>query len=198
MWIMLGLMLVGAMALAALLAVLEMQLPDVKTLNDVHLQVPLRIYTADGKLMAQFGDQRRTPVTIDEVPQQLINAILATEDARYYQHHGVDPVGVVRAAVAVLSSGRKVQGASTITMQVARNFFLTREKTYSRKLREILLAIKIDRELPKDKILELYLNKIYFGNRAYGVAAAAQVYYGKPLGELSLTLKWHHYSDPKK
>jgi len=185
-WIMLGLMIVGTMALAALLAVLEMQLPDVKTLNDVHLQVPLRIYTADGKLMAQFGDQRRTPVTIDEVPKPLINAILATEDARYYQHHGVDPVGVARAAVAVLSSGRKVQGASTITMQVARNFFLTREKTYSRKIREILLAIKIDRELPKDKILELYLNKIYFGNRAYGVAAAAQVYYGKPLGELSL------------
>lgn len=185
-WIFLGLILVGAMALAGLLAVLEMQLPDVKTLNDVHLQVPLRIYTADGKLMAQFGDQHRTPVTIDEVPKPLINAILATEDARYYQHHGVDPVGVMRAAVAVISSGRKVQGASTITMQVARNFFLTRQKTYSRKIREILLAIKIDRELPKDKILELYLNKIYFGNRAYGVAAAAQVYYGKPLGELTL------------
>lgn len=185
-WVFLGLMLSLAILVAVVLTICEIELPDVKTLNDVHLQVPLRIYTTDGKLMAQFGEERRAPVTIDEVPKQLINAILATEDARYYQHHGVDPVGVVRAAVAVLSSGRKVQGASTITMQVARNFFLTREKTYTRKIKEILLAIKIDRELPKDKILELYLNKIYFGNRAYGVAAAAQTYYGKPLGELTL------------
>lgn len=165
---------------------LELQLPDVAVLNDQHLQVPLRIYTADGKLIAQYGAKRRAPVTLDQVPKQLIEAVLATEDARYYSHPGVDLVSIVRAAKAVISSGKKVQGASTITMQVARNFFLTSEKTYSRKIEEILLALKIDKQLSKDKVLELYLNKIYFGNRAYGVAAAAEVYYGKKLNQLSL------------
>lgn len=165
---------------------MELQLPDVSVLNDVHMQVPITVYSSDNKLIAEYGTKRRMPVHIEQVPKQLINAILATEDARFYSHPGVDFVGLVRAFVAVVSSGRKVQGASTITMQVARNFFLTSKKTYSRKFKEILLAIKIDRELSKEKILELYLNKVYFGNRAYGVAAAAFIYYGKSLNQLTL------------
>ncbi len=181
-----SLFLSGIIVLALLYMYMEMQLPDVERLKDVHLQVPLRIMTNDNKLIAQFGSKRRIPVSLNEVPILLRNAVLATEDARFYEHPGVDFVGIARAAVAVISSGRKVQGASTITMQVARNFYLSREKTFSRKIREILLALKIDREISKDKILELYLNKIYFGNRAYGVAAAAKVYYGKELDELSL------------
>ena len=165
---------------------LEKQLPDVEKLKEVHLQVPLRVYSADKKLMAQFGTKRRIPVSLHQVPKMLINAVLATEDARFYKHSGVDLIGIGRATLAVIGAGRKVQGASTITMQVARNFYLSREKTYVRKVREILLALKIDKELDKDKILELYLNKIYFGNRAYGVAAAAQVYFGKTLNQLTL------------
>ncbi len=171
----------------ALLVFLESQLPSVAELRDMHMQVPTRIYDKDHQLIAQYGYKRRIPVSIDEIPQDLIHAVLATEDARYYSHPGVDFIGIARAAVAVVASGRKVQGASTITMQVARNFFLSRKKTYGRKVNEILLAIKIDHALSKDKVLELYLNKIYFGHRAYGVAAAAQVYYGKPLNELTLS-----------
>lgn len=165
---------------------LEFQLPNVQVLKDVEMQVPLRIYSQNGQLIAQYGSLRRTPVSLKQIPPQLIKAVLATEDARYYEHPGVDFVGIVRAAVAVIATGKKVQGASTITMQVARNFFLTRKKTYSRKIKEILLALKIDKELSKDKVLELYLNKVYFGKRAYGVAAAAQVYYGKQLNDLTL------------
>lgn len=165
---------------------LEQQLPNVSDLKHVQFQVPLRIYSADDKLMAEFGAKRRIPVTLAEVPPQLVQALVATEDQRYYEHPGVDPIGLARALVAVILTGHKVEGGSTITMQVARNFYLSRKKTYSRKLKEIMLALKLDRELSKDKILELYLNKIYLGNRAYGVAAAAQVYYGKPLNELDL------------
>jgi len=165
---------------------LEKQLPDVEKLKEVHLQVPLRVYSADKKLIAQFGTKRRVPVNLNQVPKMLIAAVLATEDSRFYKHSGVDLIGIGRATFAVIGAGRKVQGASTITMQVARNFYLSREKTYMRKIREILLALKIDKELDKDKILELYLNKIYFGNRAYGVAAAAQVYFGKTLNQLTL------------
>ena len=160
-------------------------LPDVNVLKDVHLQEPLRVYSVDGKLMAQFGAKWRTPVEIDQVPKQFIEAILATEDARFYSH-SIDIIGIMRAALAVMTTGHKVQGASTITMQVARNFFLSPEKTYSRKIKEMLLAIKIDQAFSKEKILELYLNKVYFGNRAYGVVAAAQVYYGKKLDQLTL------------
>lgn len=167
-------------------AYIELQLPNVQTLNDVHFQEPLRVYTSDGKLIGEYGAKRRIPITLSQVPKPMIQAVLATEDARFYSHPGVDFVGLVRAAVAVIQSGRKVQGASTITMQVARNFFLSPKKTYTRKIREILLALKIDREFPKDKILELYLNRVYFGNRAYGVAAAAQIYYGKALNQLTL------------
>lgn len=172
--------------MGAVYAYMEIQLPDVDVLRDVHMQVPLRIYTSDGKLISEFGSKKRIPVTLDQVPKPLINAVLAVEDSRFYDHPGVDFISLVRAAKAVISSGRKVQGASTITMQVARNFFLSKKKTYTRKLKEILLALKIDKEFSKDKVLELYLNKVYFGNRAYGVAAAAHVYYGKKLNELTL------------
>ncbi len=175
-----------ALLLGAAYTYLEFQLPNVTVLKDAHMQVPLRIYSRDGQLIATYGSLRRTPVSLNEIPPLLIKAVLATEDARYYDHPGVDFIGIVRASVAVVATGRKVEGASTITMQVARNFFLSSKKTYSRKIKEILLALKIDKELSKDKVLELYLNKVYFGKRAYGVAAAAQVYYGKSLSELTL------------
>lgn len=165
---------------------MALSLPNVDQLRDVHLQVPLRIYTQDRKLIAEFGEKKRIPVAFDEVPPLLVRAILDTEDQRFYEHRGVDFVGIVRAGVAVLSSGRKTQGASTITMQVARNYFLSPEKTYLRKINEILLAFKLDRSFSKQEILELYLNKIYLGQRAYGVASASYVYFGKPLKDLSL------------
>ncbi|PHQ78584.1 MAG: peptidase [Coxiella sp. (in: Bacteria)] len=185
-WAGLSLIITLMIILSIVYTYLEFQLPDVSVLKDVHLQVPLRIYTREGQLIAQYGSMRRTPVSLDQIPPNLIKAVLATEDARYYEHPGVDFVGIVRAAIAVITSGKKVQGASTITMQVARNFFLSRKKTYGRKIREILLALKIDKELSKDKVLELYLNKVYFGKQAYGVAAAATVYYGKALNQLNL------------
>ncbi len=165
---------------------LEMRLPSIDTIRNVQMQIPLRVYSSDNQLIAMFGEKRRIPVTLDQVPKPLIQAILATEDQRFFDHPGVDFMGLMRAAVEVVRTGTKSQGGSTITMQVARNFFLTRKKTYIRKLNEVLLALKIDRTLSKDKILELYLNKIYFGHRAYGVAAAAEVYFGKTLKELTL------------
>lgn len=168
------------------LAYINMHLPDVSTLKDMHMQVPLRVYSQDGQLMAQFGSKRRIPVSLSQIPPLQVKAVLAVEDARYYEHPGVDFIGLLRAGKAVLLSGRKVQGASTITMQVARNFFLTRKKTYMRKIREIMLALKMDRVLTKDKVLELYLNKVYFGNGSYGLAAASQAYYGKSLQDLSI------------
>ena len=161
-------------------------LPDIETLKDVKMQVPLRIYTLEQSLIAEFGEKRRTPVEIENVPILLIKAILAAEDDRFYQHPGVDWQGILRAAISLIKTGAKKQGGSTITMQVARNFFLTPEKTYLRKLNEIFLALKIERELSKDEILELYLNKVYLGQRAYGVVAAAQIYYGSEISELSL------------
>jgi len=161
-------------------------LPDVWRLKDKSMQIPLRIYSNDNKLIGEFGEKKRIPITLDQVPKQLIQAILDTEDQRFYEHRGVDFLGLLRAGIAFLISGKKSQGASTITMQVARDFFLNRQKTFGRKFNEILLAFKIDNTFNKKEILELYLNKIYFGNRAYGVAAAAQVYYGKTLSELTL------------
>jgi len=165
---------------------LSWRLPDVAQLKDVHLQVPLRVYTSDGKLLGEFGEKRRIPVTIDKVPKDLINAVLDTEDQRFYDHPGVDFIGLVRAAKTVFATGRKSQGASTITMQVARNFFLTNDKTYTRKLNEIMLALKIDQKFSKKEVLELYLNEIYLGQRSYGMAAASQVYYGKNLQDLTV------------
>ena len=162
------------------------KLPSAETLRDLHLQVPLRVYTHDEKLIAEFGEKRRTPLRLDEVPERLIQAFLAGEDDRYFEHPGVDWQGLTRAVLYLIRTGEKGPGGSTITMQVARNFFLSREKTYIRKLNEILLALKIEREFTKEEILELYVNKIFLGQRAYGVGAAAQVYYGQPVSELGL------------
>lgn len=162
------------------------QLPDIGKLRDIKLQVPLRIYSQDDSLIAEFGEKRRRPISIEEVPTPIIQAFLAAEDDRFYQHPGVDWQGIMRAVVHLIKTGDKSQGGSTITMQVARNFFLSREKTYLRKLNEIFLALKIERELSKDQILELYLNKIYLGHRSYGIAAASQAYYGVEMNELTL------------
>ncbi len=161
-------------------------LPEIDTLKDVRMQVPLRVYSSDFSLIAEFGEKRRTPVEIENVQPKLIEAFLSAEDDRFYVHPGVDWQGIARAVYSLIKTGSKKQGGSTITMQVARNFFLSREKTYLRKLNEIFLSFKIERELSKDEILELYLNKIYLGQRAYGVAAAAQVYYGTDINSLSL------------
>ena len=163
------------------------QLPSTARLQDVRFQTPLRIYTRDGSLIAEFGEKRRTPVAIGKVPLRLKQAFIAAEDDRFYQHPGVDWMALTRAALKLVRSQERSQGGSTITMQVARNFFLSREKTYQRKLKEIVLAMKIERELSKDQILELYLNKIFLGQRAYGVVAAAQVYFGSSLENLTLT-----------
>ena len=184
--VLLGLVATAMVAVAVFTFTLMPDLPSIDSLKDVPLKVPLRVYTSQGRLMAEFGEERREPVSIDQVPETLVKAILAAEDDRFYSHPGVDFVGVMRAAVANLRSGSHEQGASTITMQVARNYFLTREKTYTRKMREALLAFRLERVLSKDQILELYINKIFLGHRAYGFAAAAKVYYGKALDELSV------------
>lgn len=162
------------------------ELPSIEALREVQLQVPLRVYSRDRELIAEFGEKRRLPVVIDQVPDMMIKAFLAAEDDRFFVHPGVDYQGLLRAGIELVRTGEKRQGGSTITMQVARNYFLTSEKTYLRKLTEILLALKIERELSKPEILELYLNKIYLGQRAYGVGAAAQVYYGSTLDALSV------------
>ena len=162
------------------------RLPGIEALKDVQLQVPLRVYAKSGELIAEFGEMKRTPLKYEEFPQHLINAVLAAEDDRFFEHPGVDYQGILRAVVHLLRTGKKGQGGSTITMQVARNFFLSREKTYLRKLNEIFLAFKIEGFLSKEDILALYLNKIYLGKRAYGFSAAAQVYYGKALNELTI------------
>ncbi|MCK4704261.1 MAG: transglycosylase domain-containing protein, partial [Gammaproteobacteria bacterium] len=160
-------------------------LPTIESIQDMRLQVPLRVYAKSGDLIAEFGEKRRIPLAIKDVPERMVQAVLAAEDDRFFEHPGVDYQGLLRAVVHLVKTGDKGQGGSTITMQVARNFFLSREKTYLRKLNEIFLALKIERELTKENILGLYLNKIYLGNRAYGVAAAARIYYGKPINELS-------------
>ena len=165
---------------------LNKELPDIGQLEHVQYQTPLDIYSQDGLLIAEFGDNRRIPVSFDQVPAQQIKAFLAAEDDRFYSHSGVDFKGLLRASSQLLTTGKKRQGGSTITMQVARNFLLSNEKTYLRKLKEIMLALKIEKNYSKQQILELYLNKIYMGQRAYGLAAAAQTYYGKELGELEL------------
>lgn len=172
--------------IGAVVYYMEFELPDIEALNSIQLQTPLQIFSKDKKLIASFGEKRRIPVAYDQIPKSLIQAVLATEDQRYFQHNGVDIPGLGRAALQLLMTGRKSQGGSTITMQVARGFYLTRNKTFARKLREILLAMKIENKLSKEKILELYLNKVFFGNRAYGVEAASQVYYGKHLDELTI------------
>ena len=166
---------------------LKSSLPSVESLKTVELQQPMQIYTADGKLIGEVGEQRRIPVKLENVPQRLQDAFLATEDSRFYDHHGLDPIGIARAIYVAVSNGGASQGASTITQQLARNFFLTPEKTIIRKAREAVLAIEIENALSKQEILELYLNKIFLGYRSYGVAAAAQTYFGKNLDELTLS-----------
>ncbi len=175
-----------ALVSALLYIRIEPQLPSIAKLKDVQLQEPLRVYTHDRRLLAEFGEKRRSPVSIEEVPPLLVKAFLAAEDDHFYDHSGVDFPGLARAVIELARTGKKRRGASTITMQVARNFFLSSEKTYLRKLTEILLAFRIEGSLSKDEILELYFNKIYLGNRAYGVETAAQVYYGHGIDELSL------------
>ncbi len=161
------------------------ELPDIKSLKDVQWQTPMKIYSIDGSLISQFGEKKRKPLTFDEIPQQLIDALLATEDDRFYFHFGVDPIGMARAVIGQIT-GNSRGGASTITMQVARNFFLTREQTYIRKVREIFLSFHIESLLTKNEILTLYVNKIPLGHRSFGFGAAAQVYYGKDIDQLSL------------
>ncbi len=178
--------LAGFIGLTAIYLYLAPKLPDIEALKDVRLQVPLRIFSRDGLLIAEYGEMKRVPLRYDQFPPQLIHAVLAAEDNRFFEHPGVDYQGLIRAFIHLVQTGERGQGGSTITMQVARNFFLSREKTYSRKLNEILLSLKIENELSKEEILELYLNKIYLGKRAYGFAAAAQIYYGKELAELTL------------
>ncbi|WP_445777160.1 penicillin-binding protein 1A [Shewanella sp.] len=181
-----SLSLLGVAAITAAYFYVLPDLPDVNSLKTVQLQTPLRIYSKDGKLISQFGEKRRIPVEYDDVPVQLINAVLDTEDARFFEHRGIDPIGIIRAATILITTGKKSQGASTITQQVARGFFLSNEKTYIRKIKEIFLALKIEKALTKKEILALYLNRSFLGNRAYGVGAAAQVYYGKELHQLTL------------
>ncbi|MCS3904142.1 penicillin-binding protein 1A [Methylohalomonas lacus] len=182
----LGLILLGAAGAAIVALYIVPQLPEIEQLRDVELQVPLRVYSHDSSLIAEFGEMRRSPVDVEDIPPRFIQAFLAAEDDRFFEHPGVDWQGILRAAIELVRTGEKTQGGSTITMQVARNFFLSREKSYLRKINEIFLALKMERELSKQEILELYLNKIYLGQRAYGIAAAARVYYGSDVNELTL------------
>jgi len=174
-----------AMALIVLVLTYP-NLPSLEVLTDYRPKIPLRVYTGDGFLIGEFGEERRAVVAIGDVPSVMKQAILAAEDDRFYQHGGIDYTGIIRAAGANLLGGGKRQGASTITQQVARNFFLTGEKTYTRKLYEALLSFKIEKNLTKDQIFELYINQIFLGQRAYGFAAAAQIYFGKPLKDISI------------
>jgi len=176
----------GVLVVSGLTLYLNPRLPAIETLKNIQLQIPLRIYSADQQLVAEFGEKRRQPISYEQVPAQFIQAILAAEDDRFEKHHGVDIKGLMRAAVQLARTGHIQSGGSTITMQVAKNYFLTRERTFSRKFNEILLALQIEQELSKKEILELYVNKIYLGSRAYGIQAAAHVYYGKNINELSL------------
>ena len=161
-------------------------LPDFTGVEDLALQVPLRVYTADGLLMQEYGAERRKPLRYDQLPQVLIQAFLAAEDDRFFEHPGVDYQGLLRAAWVLATTGEKSQGGSTITMQLARNFFLTKDRTYERKIKEILLALRIEKALSKEEIFARYVNKIFLGNRAYGVGAAAEVYYAAEITDLSL------------
>ncbi|GGU61597.1 penicillin-binding protein [Pseudomonas laurentiana] len=165
---------------------LSPSLPSVEALRSIQLQIPLRVYSSDGKLIAEFGEMRRSPIRFADIPPHFIQALLAAEDDNFANHYGVDPSSLMRAATQLVKSGHIQSGGSTITMQVAKNFFLSSERSFSRKTNEILLALQIERELTKDEILELYVNKIYLGNRAYGIEAAAQVYYGKSIRDVSL------------
>ena len=171
---------------SAVVIYLEPKTPAVAEIRKIDLQVPLRVYTEDGLLMGEFGEKRRQPISYANVPKLFIDAILAAEDDNFYNHSGVDLMGLARATLELIKTGKIRSGGSTITMQVAKNFYLSHERTFTRKFVEILLALQIEQELSKQEILELYVNKIYLGNRAYGIGAAAQVYYGKPIQHLDI------------
>jgi penicillin-binding protein 1A len=181
-----GLIISAGLVLGYALVVAQPNLPSLEALTDYRPKVPLRVYTADHVLIGEFGEERRSVVRIQDVPDYMKKAVLAIEDARFYDHGGVDLTGILRAGTVALTNGHASQGASTITMQVARNFFLSSEKTYTRKIYEMLLAYKIERALTKDQILEVYMNQIYLGQRAYGFASAARVYFGKDLKDITL------------
>ena len=181
-----GLVLMACAMIAVVLILTYPNLPSLEILTDYQPKIPLRVYTADGYLIGEFGEERRAIVSIQEVPDVMKQAILAAEDDRFYQHGGIDSMGVLRAALSNIAGIGKKQGGSTITQQVAKNFFLTSEKTYVRKLYEALLSFKIEHNLSKDQILELYINQIYLGQRAYGFGAAAQIYYGKSLKDITV------------
>lgn len=174
------------LGIASVYIYLAPRLPSAESLKNIQLQTPLRIYSSDNKLIAEFGEKRRKPVAFEDVPQAFYNALIAAEDENFYKHAGVDLKGLARAAYDLITTGRKRSGGSTITMQVAKNYYLSSEKTFTRKFTEILLALHIEQELTKKEILELYVNKVYLGKRAYGVESAAQVYYGKSIQELDL------------
>jgi penicillin-binding protein 1A len=182
----LDLALLGAIGVSVVLYTMLPDLPEIDSLLEVKFEEPLRIYTADGSLMGEFGVQRRRAVQFEDIPPDLINAFITAEDNRFFEHIGFDLIGLARAAFAVVQSGSVSQGGSTITMQLARNVFLTPEKTIKRKISEILLALRMEKALSKQEIIELYLNKIFFGHRAYGISAAAELYYSKPLDQLTL------------
>ncbi|HHL31094.1 MAG TPA: penicillin-binding protein 1A [Oceanospirillales bacterium] len=179
-------LILGIATLFVTYKIMEHDLPSVESIRQYKLQVPLRIYSKDGKLIRVFGSKRRSPAPIKDVPKNLINAYIAGEDANFYSHYGIDPKGLFRAVWEVVTTGHKKTGGSTITMQLTRNVFLTLEQTYTRKLKEIFLAIKLEQTISKDEILELYLNKNFLGHRSYGIVAAADMYYGKTLDELTL------------
>ncbi|MEP6634939.1 MAG: transglycosylase domain-containing protein, partial [Luteimonas sp.] len=182
-----GATILGLLAVGILYSVIVSKLPDVQTLRHVELQEPMYVYAKDGRLMALFGETRRYPVNIAQVPERVKQAFIAIEDNRFYEHHGVDYKGVGRAIwLLATTHDKRVPGGSTITQQVARQFFLSSEYSYTRKLAEMLLAMKMERELGKDEIFQLYLNKSFFGNRAYGIGAASEFYYGKQLDQLAL------------
>jgi penicillin-binding protein 1A len=184
-----GLLALGGAAvlgLAGAYQYLRPSLPDVTAIKDIRLQVPLRVFSRDGRLIAQFGEQRRIPLSFEAIPGQMINAVLAAEDDRFFQHGGVDYPGLIRAVVRHLMSGDKAEGGSTITMQLTRGIFLSPEKSYRRKMLEIFTTLRIEQELTKQEILALYLNKSFLGQRAYGIGAAAEVYFGKPVDQLAL------------
>lgn len=176
----------GVVAVVAIYIYVRPELPSVQELRDVRWQTPMQVYSADGELISQFGEMRRIPLRIDEIPQPMIDAFLSTEDTRFYDHFGIDPIGVGRALFLLVSTGEIQGGGSTITQQLARNFYLSYEQTWIRKIKEAFIALHIEQQLEKDEILELYLNKISFGHRAFGVGAAAQVYYGKTVDQLTL------------
>ena len=182
----LALLSMGAICAAVLITVLGEGLPEASSIRDSSLDVPLQVFSSEGLLIAEFGSERRVPVPIELTPDNLINAVIASEDNGFFEHPGIELKGIVRAAMSNATSNGSLQGASTITQQVARNFFLSPEQTYTRKIKEILLALRLEQNLDKNEILELYINKIYLGQRAYGFGAAAEIYYGKPLADLSL------------